>query len=88
MDAPTAHTYRQLWHLTEDARPFTSRRRTWTRRDTGNLLIWQLDGGGQRRRTLTGQTVAHPGLDLAFLRTACTRAGHRATADVASRSAS
>ena len=54
MDAPTAHTYRQLWHLTEDARPFTSQRRTWTRRDTGNLLIWQLDGG-VATRTLTGQ---------------------------------
>ena len=49
-----AHTYRQLWHLTEDARPFTSQRRTWTRRDTGNLLIWQLDGG-VATRTLTGR---------------------------------
>ena len=54
MSAATARTYRQLWHLTEDAQPFTAGRRTWTRRTTGNLLIWQL-GTGVTSRTLMGE---------------------------------
>ena len=56
MSAASARTYRQLWHLTEDARPFTAGGRTWTRRRNGNLLIEQL-GAGATTRTVTGQTA-------------------------------
>jgi hypothetical protein len=42
----SARTSRQLWHLTEDARPIVDGTRTWTRRDQGNLLIRQLTNGG------------------------------------------
>jgi Heparinase II/III-like protein/Heparinase II/III N-terminus len=55
MSAGSAQTYRQLWHLTEDAHPLTQGRRTWTRRPTGNLLIQQL-GAGVETRTLRGTT--------------------------------
>ena len=80
MRAATAHTYRQLWHLTEDARPFTSERRTWTRRAAGNLLIWQL-GGGVATQDAHGRAVTHPGLDLPVVRAARSGAGHRAAAE-------
>ena len=53
LSAASAHTYRQLWHLTEDAHPITQGRRTWTRRPAGNLLIQQLTAG-VATRTLTG----------------------------------
>jgi hypothetical protein len=42
----TPRTSRQLWHLTEDARPKVDGSRTWTRRDRGNLFVRQLVGGG------------------------------------------
>ena len=44
--ASDTRTYSQLWHLTEDARPVISGRRTWTRRAHGNVLIQQLVPGG------------------------------------------
>ncbi len=51
----TTRTFRQLWHLTEDARPIVDGTRTWTRRARGNLFIRQLvDGSSTRVRT--GQT--------------------------------
>ena len=51
----TARTSRQLWHLTEDARPIVDGSRTWTRRERGNLLIRQL-GSGVSTRVISGQT--------------------------------
>jgi hypothetical protein len=50
MSAAAAHSYSQLWHLTERARPLTVGSRTWTRQADGNLLIQQLITGGVTRR--------------------------------------
>ena len=50
----TAISVRQLWHLREGSRPTTDGARTWTRRDRGNVLIWQLTSGGPTR-VVTGQ---------------------------------
>ncbi len=55
ISSATARQWRQLWHLTEDARPLVDGRRTWTRRAHGNLLIQQLIGGGTTR-VRTGET--------------------------------
>ncbi len=41
----TTRTYRQLWHLTEDANPAVSATSFQTRRTRGNLLVRQLVGG-------------------------------------------
>jgi hypothetical protein len=40
----TPHTYRQLWHLVEDARPIMGVSSVWTRRSKGNVLLRQLAG--------------------------------------------
>ncbi len=55
MTSPTARTYRQLWHLTEDAQPHVAGDRAWSRRPSGNLLIQQLIGGGATLQ-LRGET--------------------------------
>jgi hypothetical protein len=49
------HTYRQLWHLVEDANPSLATVTTTTRRAKGNLLIRQLVGA-PKLRVVSGQT--------------------------------
>ena len=49
MSSSSIRSYGQLWHLTEDSRPFTVGRRTWTRNSHGNVLIQQLVAGGNTR---------------------------------------
>ncbi len=43
------HTYRQLWHLVEDARPTTDATTMVTQRPRGNVLIRQLIGSPELR---------------------------------------
>ena len=38
----TTHTYRQLWHFPEDARPAVGVRSVWTQRAKGNVIVRQL----------------------------------------------
>ncbi len=54
LTAATPRRYRQLWHLMEDARPLVTDGRIVTRRDRGNVLIMNLDGG--TTRVVTGST--------------------------------
>jgi hypothetical protein len=49
------HTYRQLWHLVEDARPLVTGSTVVTRRARGNVLIRQL-AGGPTLRVVRGAT--------------------------------
>ena len=53
MSSAAARTYRQLWHLPEDADPVTTGTMTWSGRARGNVLIRQLIAGGSTR-TITG----------------------------------
>ena len=51
----TPHTYRQLWHLTEDAAPVIGSSSVWTKRAKGNVLIRQL-AGAPTHRIVRGRT--------------------------------
>ena len=51
----TPHTYRQLWHLTEDAAPVIGSSSVWTKRAQGNVLIRQL-AGAPTLRIVRGRT--------------------------------
>jgi hypothetical protein len=55
MQGASAQTYRQLWHLHEDARPVTKGLATTTHGGRGHLLIEQLVRGGSTR-TIRGAT--------------------------------
>jgi hypothetical protein len=49
LTSTTYHTYRQLWHLPEDANPKIGVSSVWTQRPRGNVLIRQLLGAPQMR---------------------------------------
>jgi hypothetical protein len=51
----SVHTYRQLWHLVEDARPAVGVSSVWTQRAKGNVLIRQL-AGAPTLRIVKGRT--------------------------------
>jgi hypothetical protein len=55
LDSSTVHTYRQLWHLAEDARPIVASTSVSTQRARGNVLIRQL-AGAPTLRIVTGRT--------------------------------
>jgi hypothetical protein len=40
----STHTYRQLWHFTEDAKPAVGVASVWTQRAKGNVMVRQLAG--------------------------------------------
>gem|GEM_PF-1102196 len=43
-DSSSVHTYRQLWHLSEDSRPAVGASSVWTQKAKGNLIVRQLAG--------------------------------------------
>lgn len=56
LTSSTRRTYRQLWHLTEDARPTVEAAWFRTQRSRGNVQVRQLITGGTTSRVLTGRT--------------------------------
>ncbi len=80
MSSAVARRYGQLWHLTEESRPFRAGRRTWTRNDHGNVLIQQLVGSGSSRM--------HRGETSPIQGWVSRHYGHRAVAPVIEYSAS
>ena len=56
LTSPTRRTYRQLWHLTEDADPLVAATSFRTRRGKGNVLVRQLVGG-TTSRVVVGRTA-------------------------------
>jgi len=55
LTSSTTHTYRQLWHLPQDAKPALGVTSAWTQRTAGNVLIRQLTGS-PALRMVSGQT--------------------------------
>jgi hypothetical protein len=55
LSSATVHYYRQLWHLTPDARPAVSGTVLFTQRSKGNVLIRQL-AGRPSIRIVSGRT--------------------------------
>lgn len=56
LGSSTWRTYRQLWHLTEDARPLVESSWFRTQRTRGNVQVRQLIASGATSRTVTGRT--------------------------------
>ena len=54
LSATRSRTFRQLWHLRENAAPVTSGARTWTRAPRGNVLIVRVTAA--TTRTIKGAT--------------------------------
>ena len=56
MSSSTTRTYRQLWHLSEDARPYVTSGWFRTQRERGNVYVRQLVAGSTSR-VVTGRTA-------------------------------
>lgn len=56
LSSSSGRVYRQLWHLTEDARPYVQPTHFHTQRARGNVQVRQLIGSGTTSRVVAGQT--------------------------------
>jgi hypothetical protein len=56
LSSTSYRTYRQLWHLTEDARPYLQPWHFRTQRQRGNVQVRQLISAGTTSRVVTGRT--------------------------------